>query len=107
MPTDTYRIGAAAKRLSVNRITVWRWVKAGKLPSFKIGSLTFIPAEALRPRMQPGCAEPEPYAAVRSNPVVPALSPAPATPGNRKQHGAARKPSSYWPVKEIGKRGAT
>lgn len=50
---DTYRIGAAAKKLNVNRITVWRWVRDGKLPSFKIGSLTFIPGWAIEARAPP------------------------------------------------------
>lgn len=34
-----YRLGDAAERLGVHRITVWRWVRDGKLPNFKIGSL--------------------------------------------------------------------
>jgi excisionase family DNA binding protein len=108
---DTYRIGAAAKKLNVNRITVWRWVKDGKLPSFKIGSLTFIPGEALQPRMQPSCAEPEPYAAVRSNPVAnahtAALSEHHETPGNHRQHSAAQKPGSSRRIKGLEQRGAT
>jgi excisionase family DNA binding protein len=106
-----YRLGDAAERLGVHRITLWRWVRDGKLPSFKIGSLTFIPAEALQPRMQPGCAEPGPYDAVRSNPVVAAISAAHSsgreTPGNRAQHGATRKPVSARRSKGLGQHGAT
>ena len=106
-----YRLGDAAKRIGVHRITMWKWVRDGKLPSFKIGSLTFIPAEALQPRMQPGCAEAGPYVAVRSNPVVnahvDALSPTPTTPGNRRQRGATQKPVSLRRGRGLGQRGAT
>jgi excisionase family DNA binding protein len=106
-----FRLGDAAKRIGVHRITVWKWVRDGKLPHFKIGSLTFIPAEALQPQAQPGCVEPEPYGAARSNPVVPALSAAHSsgreTGGNRAQHRTTKKPGSSRRVKGLGQRGAT
>lgn len=38
-----YTEAQAAKQLGVNRITIWRWIKAGKLNVQKFGSVVFIP----------------------------------------------------------------
>jgi excisionase family DNA binding protein len=35
--------GQAAKRLGVNRLTIQRWVKAGKLSGERVGNVTLIP----------------------------------------------------------------
>ena len=37
----------AAKQLGVNRITIWRWIKAGKLNIQKVGGAVFIPKEQI------------------------------------------------------------
>ena len=37
----------AAQRLSVERHTLWRWIKAGKLPSQKVGGVVFIEKKAV------------------------------------------------------------
>jgi excisionase family DNA binding protein len=94
-----YRLGDAAKRLGVSRVTLWRRIKDGQLPTYKLGSMTLIPANALpEPKMQPGCSEPEPYAAVRSNPVVGALSAAHTSDAKRpgtERSKLKQKSSSY------------
>jgi len=33
----------AAELLGVNRVTIWRWIKAGKFNIQRIGSVVFIP----------------------------------------------------------------
>lgn len=35
---DYYTVAEAAKMLNVSHSTVWRWIRAGKLPAFRIGS---------------------------------------------------------------------
>ena len=37
-----YTLAEAAKRLDVERHTVYRWVKAGRLGSQKVGGVVFI-----------------------------------------------------------------
>lgn len=39
--------GEVATRLDVSRMTVNRWIKAGKLPAFRLGSVLRIPTEAV------------------------------------------------------------
>jgi excisionase family DNA binding protein len=105
-PPLAYRLTDAAARLKVHRITLWRWIRDGKLPSFKIGSTTFIPAEAFRPEMQSGCTEPRPYDALRYNQVANALSAAHSsgaeTPRNTLPHVATRKRGSPRGTKGLG-----
>jgi excisionase family DNA binding protein len=42
-----YTESQAAKQLGLNRITIWRWIKAGKLNTQKIGGVVFIPKEQI------------------------------------------------------------
>lgn len=37
-----YTLSEAAKRLKVERHTIWRWIKAGTLPAQKAGGVVFI-----------------------------------------------------------------
>ena len=37
-----YTLAEAAKRLGVERHTVWRWIKAGRMDSQKVGGVVFI-----------------------------------------------------------------
>ena len=37
----------AAQRLSVERHTLWRWIKAGKLQAQKVGGVVFIEKKAV------------------------------------------------------------
>jgi excisionase family DNA binding protein len=37
----------AAKYLGINRITIWRWIKGGKLNIQKFGSVVFISKEEI------------------------------------------------------------
>ena len=37
----------AAELLGVNRITIWRWIKAGKLNIQWVGGVVFIPKEQI------------------------------------------------------------
>ena len=38
-----YTEGQTAELLGVNRITIWRWIKAGKFNIQRVGSVVFIP----------------------------------------------------------------
>lgn len=40
-------VAEAARYLKVSEPTIWRWVRAGRLPSFKVGRLRRIPLAAL------------------------------------------------------------
>jgi len=40
---DLYSVSHAAKSLSRPRITIYRWVKTGKILSIKLGGTIFIP----------------------------------------------------------------
>ena len=40
---DLYSVSRAAKMLSRPRITIYRWVKTGKILSIKLGGVIFIP----------------------------------------------------------------
>ena len=40
---DLYSVSRAAKTLERPRITIYRWVKAGKVLSIKLGGVIFIP----------------------------------------------------------------
>jgi excisionase family DNA binding protein len=42
-----YTESQAAKQLSLNRITIWRWIKAGKLNIQRLGGVVFIPKEEI------------------------------------------------------------
>jgi excisionase family DNA binding protein len=35
---DYYTVAEAAQRLNVSHSTVWRWVRSGKLPAYRVGS---------------------------------------------------------------------
>ncbi len=37
-----YTLAEAANRLGVERHTVWRWIKAGRMDSQKVGGVVFI-----------------------------------------------------------------
>ena len=39
---DYYMLGDAAQKLGVNKVTIWRWIKAGKLQSHRIGREVLI-----------------------------------------------------------------
>jgi excisionase family DNA binding protein len=50
-----YTAGQAAKLLNVNRITVWRWIRQGKLDTQQVGREVLIPkweADLLRTKRQ-------------------------------------------------------
>jgi excisionase family DNA binding protein len=40
-------IAEAAKRLSLSRISVYRWAESGRIPSVKLGSRRLIPEAAI------------------------------------------------------------
>jgi len=40
---DLYSVSRAAKDLSRARVTIYRWVKTGKILSIKLGGIIFIP----------------------------------------------------------------
>ncbi len=40
---DLYSVSRAAEMLSRPRITVYRWIKTGKILSIKLGGVIFIP----------------------------------------------------------------
>ncbi len=42
-----YTLTQAAERLGVERHTVWRWIKAGKLDAQKVGGVVFIERQAV------------------------------------------------------------
>lgn len=42
-----YTLTEAAARLGVERHTVWRWIKAGKLSAQKVGGVVFIEKAAV------------------------------------------------------------
>ena len=42
-----YTESEAAKRLGINRITIWRWIKAEKLNAQRAGGVVFIPKEQI------------------------------------------------------------
>jgi excisionase family DNA binding protein len=35
---DYYTVAEAAERLNVSHSTVWRWIRSGKLPAYRVGS---------------------------------------------------------------------
>ncbi len=41
--TELYSVSRAAKSLSRPRVTIYRWVKTGKVLSIKLGGVIFIP----------------------------------------------------------------
>jgi|GEM_PF-3255123 len=43
-----YRTGEAAKRLGVTRMTVLRWIRAGKIRAYKIGREYRIPESEIK-----------------------------------------------------------
>ena len=48
MISDHYVTKAeAAKRVGVNRLTIWRWIEAGKLPAEKVGREVLIKLDDL------------------------------------------------------------
>lgn len=42
-----YTESGAARQLGVNRITIWRWIKKGKLNIQRVGGVVFIPREEI------------------------------------------------------------
>jgi excisionase family DNA binding protein len=40
---DFITVGTAAKKLHRSRMTIYRWIDAGKLLSMKMGDVVFIP----------------------------------------------------------------
>jgi len=44
---DFYMLGEAAKRLGVTRVTVWRWIKAGKIKGRKLPGAVWIEKKAV------------------------------------------------------------
>jgi excisionase family DNA binding protein len=42
-----YTEAEAAVALGLNRITIWRWIKQGKLHSQRVGNVVFIPREEI------------------------------------------------------------
>lgn len=42
-----YRIKEFAEAVGIDRVTVWRWIKRGQIPTIRIGALTLIPAHIL------------------------------------------------------------
>jgi excisionase family DNA binding protein len=42
-----YTLTQAAERLGVERHTIWRWIKAGKLEAQRAGGVVFIEKEAV------------------------------------------------------------
>lgn len=38
----------AAKTLAVNRITIWRWIKDGRLNAQRVGGVVFIPKDEVK-----------------------------------------------------------
>jgi excisionase family DNA binding protein len=47
-PKLAYRVGEAAKVMSVSSATIYRLIAAGKLKTVKIGGIRLVPARALR-----------------------------------------------------------
>ncbi|RLE57630.1 MAG: IS607 family transposase, partial [Thermoprotei archaeon] len=43
-----YRTGEAAKRLGVTRMTILRWIKAGKIKAYKVGREHRIPESEIK-----------------------------------------------------------
>ena len=48
----TVSIKEAAAALGVSTSSVWRWARAGELPSVRIGGRRLIPCDALRRRIE-------------------------------------------------------
>lgn len=44
---DFYLMGDAARALGVSRITLWRWIKADKLQTYRIGREVLIEREVV------------------------------------------------------------
>jgi len=44
---DAYSVEETAAILKVGRATVWRWIKKGKLPYFKLNGKTLVSANAI------------------------------------------------------------
>ena len=44
---DFYMLGEAARELGVNRVTIRRWIKAGKIKAQKVGPVVWIEKEAV------------------------------------------------------------
>ena len=42
---DYVKIADVAKRYNVSRVTVWTWIKNGKLPAYRIGKVYRIKRE--------------------------------------------------------------
>src|SRR5207302_2607345 len=53
-PRPFYSVSEAAALLGVSRVTVWRWIKSGRLSSARLGHRTVrIPREDMTRLMQP------------------------------------------------------
>lgn len=42
-----YRITEFAEAIGVDRVTVWRWIRAGKLETIKVAGMTLVPIHVL------------------------------------------------------------
>ncbi len=49
-----YRIDEAAERVGVHRVTLYRWIAAGKLKTVKIGGVRLVSVRALRALVEKG-----------------------------------------------------
>ena len=49
-----YSVREVAQRMGCARITVWRAIRAGRIPAVRIGHDWRIPASALEPTIQSG-----------------------------------------------------
>ena len=45
--SPVFTVAEAARYLKVSEPTIWRWIRTGRLPSFKVGRLRRIPLAAL------------------------------------------------------------
>jgi excisionase family DNA binding protein len=43
-----YTYAQAAKELGIGKMTLWRWIKSGKLQTYRIGREVLIEKEAVR-----------------------------------------------------------
>src|SRR5688572_14008992 len=85
-------VAEAAKRLQVSHPTVWRWIKAGRLPAYRVGPKTIrVKAADLAQVVQPAAPRREVSSVVdvTANPTTVAISP--MTEAERQRGLAALK----------------
>ena len=49
---DLMSIGRAAKVLGISRMTLYRWIDAGKVDTIKLGGILFIPVSEVNERLE-------------------------------------------------------